>query len=192
MSLKSLVIAGLRGSLLLWFLSASASTQTMGVKERFTAFAVDVNAAAPRNTAIVDIHIDRWSTEAERKALTSTLLEQGPDALLRALQQQRSVGRISTPDSLGYDLRFAYQEPGEDGGRRVIVATDRPIGYWEARDQPRSINYPFTVIEMRIGRDGTGEGKMSIATKITAVGNTIALENYEAQPVRLQSIRSKQ
>jgi hypothetical protein len=164
----------------------------MGVKERFTAFAVDVNAAAPRNTAIVDIHIDRWSTEAERKALTSTLLEQGPDALLRALQQQRSVGRISTPDSLGYDLRFAYQEPGEDGGRRVIVATDRPIGYWEARDQPRSINYPFTVIEMRIGRDGTGEGKMSIATKITAVGNTIALENYEAQPVRLQSIRSKQ
>ena len=39
--------------------------------------------------------------------------------------------------------------------------------------------------------DGTGEGKMSIATKITIdkKRETIVLENYGTQPVRLNNVR---
>lgn len=33
----------------------------------------------------------------------------------------------------------------EDGGRDVVIATDRPIGFWEATARPRTIDYPFTV-----------------------------------------------
>ena len=36
---------------------------------RFTAFAIDLNGRAGRNTATVDIVINRWSTEAERSRL---------------------------------------------------------------------------------------------------------------------------
>ena len=49
-----------------------------------------------------------------------------------------------------------------------MLVTDRRIGFWEAANQPRSIDYPFTVIELRLNSDGEGEGKMSIATKIIA------------------------
>ena len=92
---------------------------------------------------------------------------------------------------LGYDLHYAHQMRGEDGGERVVLATDRRIGFWEAANQPRSIDYPFTVIELRLNRDGEGEGKMSIATKVIydKEQNMVTLENYDLQPVQLTNIR---
>jgi len=73
----------------------------------------------------------------------------------------------------------------------VVIATDRYISFWEARNRPRTIDYPFTVIDMRINREGVGEGKMSMATKITASKDKkqVELENYGTQPVLLQSIK---
>jgi hypothetical protein len=189
---KNIVLATCLWSAIL-LAGTPADSQTMGEPERFTAFAVNLEATrSAARTATVEITIDRWSTPEQRKQLTTALLEKGPDGLLDALQDQPSVGRIRTPDSLGYDLRYSHQEKGEDGGRRIFVATDRPLSFWEAVQRPRSVDYPFTVIEIRIGADGTGEGKMSIATKITAVGNdTISLENYNIQPVMLKSVRSE-
>jgi hypothetical protein len=79
----------------------------------------------------------------------------------------------------------------DEGGERVVIATDRYISFWEARNRPRSIDYPFTVIEMRINREGVGEGKMSIATRITLdkEKKQLELENYGTQPVLLQSVK---
>ena len=73
----------------------------------------------------------------------------------------------------------------------MTLITDRRIGFWEASRQPRSIDYPFTVIELRLNGDGEGEGKMSVATKIIAdkQSNTIVLENYDLQPVLLTSVK---
>ena len=90
-----------------------------------------------------------------------------------------------------YDLRYARQLPLPEGGRRILVATDRRIGMWEARNQPRSMDYPFTLIEIRTDKDGNGEGKLSVATKITYNKDkqTIVLENYASEPVRLQSVK---
>jgi hypothetical protein len=179
-------------ALLLTVAIPSLLAQTMGDKLRLTAFAVNMNGTTARtNTATVQITIDRWTPDAERKTLIQTLEGKGPNALLQALQHQPSAGRIRTPDSVGYDLRYAHDTPGEDGGRRIVVVTDRPIGYWEAVNRPRSIEYPFTVIEIHLNKDGTGEGKMSVATKITAAGDTITLENYTQQPVQLRSVRAE-
>jgi hypothetical protein len=163
------------------------------VLERFTAMAVNMGDPWPVSAGAVEIVIHRWSTGAERDALVAVLMDRGSDALLNALQDAPAVGYIRTPNSLGYDLHFAGDLPGEDGGRRVVLATDRPIGFWEAANRPRTIDYPFTIIELRLNADGDGEGKMSIAARIT--GNTrgklIEIEDYATQPVRLLSVRSQ-
>jgi hypothetical protein len=166
--------------------------QTSGAAERFTAFAVNMGNIGPTRSGTVEMVVTRWSTESERGILIAALLDHGPDALLNRLRDIRPVGYIRTPNSLGYELHFAQDTPGEDGGRRVILATDRPISFWEAANQPRSIDYPFTLIELHLNRDGEGEGKMSIATKITGNKefNLIELEDYATQPVRLMAIRS--
>lgn len=172
-------------------LSAVTPAQTQNQPEDFTALAVNMGNVGPTQPAVVDISIRRWSTDEERNRLVTTLLEKGPNALLEALRKNERVGTIRTPDSIGYDLRYAHQAPADEGGRRIVITTDRPIGLWEARDRPRTIDYPFTVIEMHIKPDGRGEGKLSIATKVVAVGKTIYLEDYATQPVLLQNVRAR-
>jgi hypothetical protein len=170
--------------------TTTLAAQTLGEKERFTAIAM-VNNTRASGSGIVQIDITRWSTASERSGLLNVLKKQGAEKLLDALQDNRSVGTIKTPDSLGYDLRYAYQEPLPDGGRRIVLATDRPIGFWEATRRPRTIDYPFTVIQMQIGKDGKGKGTMSYATKIIPAGNSIVLENFDTQPVMLTEIKSE-
>lgn len=169
-----------------------AQTTGSALPQRFTAFAVNMDSMVGRTGAqTVDIVVDRWSTEAERTRLLSLLQEKGPDKLLDALNAIPRVGYIKTPDSLGYQLHFASETPGEDGGSHIVIATDRYISFWEAANRPRTIDYPFTVIELHMKADGTGEGKMSIATKITMdkKRDAIVLENYGTEPVRLNNVR---
>lgn len=170
--------------------AGSAAAQSNEPAERFTAFAVNMSGVGPSGAGTVDIVIDRWSSQAEADRLRQVFLEKGPGKLLDALQDTKRVGYIRTPTSLGWDLRFAIQYADDEGSRRIYVLTDRPIGFAEARNQPRTIDYPFTFIEMRIGRDGEGEGKASVATKISLnkKTNQVELENYGTQPVQLTKI----
>jgi hypothetical protein len=163
----------------------------MGAPERFTALAVNMGNPGPAGATTVEIVVNRWSTDAERDRLMNVLMEQGSDKLLEALQKNPKVGYIRTPNSVGYDLHFARRTPLPDGGERVVLATDRYIAYWEAVNRPRSIEYPFTVIELHINADGEGEGKMSLATKVIPdkESKTIVLEDYGTQPVVLQSVK---
>ena len=170
--------------------SGGVIAQTRGEKEEFTAVAI-ANNTVQTGAGTVLISIDRWSTDAERDTLVSTLVNKGPRALIDALQDMRPVGRIRTPDSLGYDLHYAYQTAGEDGGRRIVVGTDRPIGFWEAYNQTRTVDYPFTIVEMHIGPDGRGTGTLSEFTKVLAHENNIYLENFANAPVMLTDIRAK-
>jgi hypothetical protein len=173
---------------------AGASLLYARASERYTAQAVNLGDAPVRWTTLtVEMTIDRWSTDGERDRLYKVLVESGQQKLLSVLQDMPRVGYIRTPDSIGYDLKFARKMPGEDGGERVVLATDRYITFWEAVNRPRTIDYPFTVIELRIGADGKGEGKMSLFTKIGVEKrtNTIVLENYGTQPVLLQSVRKE-
>ena len=159
-------------------------------RETFSGFAVRLgDSARSTTTSHVKITVDRWSTADESRRLVSAFKEGGDDALLRELRKLKPLGRLSTPDSIGYDLRYASATQLASGGRRIVIATDRPLGYWEQANRTRSSDYPYTFIEMRIGADGKGEGKMTIATRVNAIGEDgIELENYENQPVTLSNI----
>ena len=171
-------------------ISISSSAQTMGTPERFTANAVNMNRGASGNIEIV---VNRWSSDADRDRLMSVLLEKGADKLLDVLQDLPRMGYFRSPSSVGWDIHFARRMPLPDGGERVVLVTDRRIGFWEASHQPRSIDYPFTVIELRLNADGEGEGKLSVATKIIPdrENNIVTLENYDIQPVLLKNVKAE-
>lgn len=183
-------------------LTAAANTQSNDEKLEITAFAVNMSNIATGSNAVVDITVNSWSTEQEREQLITTMLEKGPDALLRALQKAPVHGRFRIPGlmgpdphqlRLGHDIHYAWQTPQPDGGRRIVLATDRYIGFQEARNQPRSIDYPFTLMEIHVGKNGEGQGKMAVATKITfdKKKKQIELENYSSEPVRLNALKVK-
>jgi hypothetical protein len=166
----------------------STSAQTMGTPQRFVANAVNMNRGS---SGTVEIVVDRWSSDKDRDKLMSTLMEKGADKLLDVLQDMPRMGYFRAPGNLGIDIHFARRVPQAEGGERIVLVTDRRIGFWEAANQPRSIDYPFTVIELRLNRDGEGEGKLSLATKIIPdkENNIVTLENYDIQPVMLTSVK---
>ena len=173
-------------------MSTLGLAQTNGQAERFTANAVSLSHEYGTGQQVVQITIDRWSPSSERERLVNVLQEKGANELLKQLQKNRPVGRIRTPDSLGYDLRYAQQTPSEEGGRTIVIATDRPIGFWEATEHPRSFDYPFTIIEMKLEREGRGTGTLSYATKIVPRGNNvIELEDFATQPIMLNNIKAE-
>ena len=45
---------------------------------------------------------------------------------------------------------------------------------------------------MRLDANGKGQGKMTLATKVNAFGDTIELENYDLAPVQLSNITRQQ
>jgi hypothetical protein len=161
-----------------------------GSSEKYTAMAVNMGVPGPGAAGQVEIGVDRWSSDAERDQLMNTLVESGPTKLLSTLQKLPRMGYIRTPNSVGYDVHYARKYPYGPGGERVVLITDRVISFWELSRDARTLDYPFTLIELRLGADGKGEGKMSIATKITfdKEQKTVELEDYQSQPVLLQGV----
>lgn len=178
------------GSLAVLYLTASVRSQP-SLPVRLTAFAVNMSNVGRPGGVVVDIRIQRWSTDAERQGLVTTFFEKGPEKLLDALQDATPVGRVAMPGTLGWDLRYASYQAQPEGGSRIVILTDRPVRFWEARNQPRTIDYPFTLIELQLKPDGTGEGKASVATKITCNKRTqtVELENYASEPLRLYNVK---
>jgi hypothetical protein len=172
----------------------SPTVTAQNVQERFTGFAINMNSGP--STATIDFTIDRWSTDEERQQLLGIISSEKDvykmnQKLLKALQKLPKVGYIRTPQRLAWDLHYARQAPLDEGGRQVILATDRPIGFAEARNQPRSMDYPFTILEIRLNKEDRGEGKILFGTKIyiDKKSNNMVLENYAQQPVRFNEIR---
>lgn len=169
---------------------AFAQEDRDGAGERFSATAINMGG---RRTTVdrVEIVVNQWSPRVQRDRLLGVLFEKGPDTLLDVLKDLPKVGYFKTPESLAYDLRYAQRTPLPDRGERVVLATDRYVQFWEVAGSSRTTDYPFTLIELHIDGDGRGEGKMSIATKITAdkKNNAVVLENWGLQPVQLKDVR---
>ena len=188
----------------MFVLAPAAHTQSKPGTEltlplRLSAFAVNMSGGL-RTTAVWDIRITRWTTAAEREKLLSEVVENKPNDLMKALTKLPDHGRIRVPGHrgpdphkivLGWALHYAWHTPMDEGGHRIVLATDRYITFEEARANPRSMDYPFTLLEIRLDRNGEGVGKASIATKISfdKKKNTMELENFTIEPVRLNQVK---
>jgi len=163
-------------------------------------WALNMSNIATGANQTIQITINSWSTAAQRKHLIDTFLAKKQDGLLSELEKQPERGRFNFPGymgpdpnntmRLGTDIRYAMSFAGEDGGRRIVIITPRVIGFRESVNQPRTVDYPFTMFEMHFNQDGKGEGRMSYALQINfdKKKNNIELENYASEPVRLNNL----
>ena len=181
--------------------SARQKAPSAADKVSISGWALNMSNIATGANQTIQIDIDRWSNVEQRALLIDTFMQKKQDGLLRALEKQPEFGRFRFPGymgpdpnntmRLGTDIRYAMNHPGEDGGRRIVIITPRVIGFREARDQPRTVDYPFTLFEMRFDREGNGEGRMAYATQINfdKKKNQVELENYSSEPVRLNNLK---
>jgi hypothetical protein len=139
----------------------------------------------------VDIVIARWSTDVEHHMLEKALLEKGWVEFLDQLCTFAPVGSIVTIDGRDLAIRYAWQVVDRHGLQRVFVATDEPIAL--AGPQPRSAAADsFTFLELRVGPNDDGEGKLSEAARLSVdeSQDVIELRDYANRPRHLVMVRS--
>lgn len=182
-----------------------AAPPSMGIQDtggvRITGWALSFGTIGTGKNETIQIDITRWSPIALRDKLLQTMVEKGQRGLLDAVQDQPEVGRWRFPGYMGPDpnniyrlgtpIRYAMNHPGEDGGRRIVVFMDRIMGFQELRNQPRTVDYPFTLMEMRFDKSGKGEGKMLWYTQFdfNKKRQQLEIENYSSEPVRLNELK---
>ena len=179
----------LAAALVVPMVASTASAKDAEEILRLRAWAINMNSSA--RTATLDIVIERWSTPEEVSNLKAILVEQGDDKLLSALQKTKPrCGYARTSNSLGWDIYFARETPLPDGGRKIVVASDRPVSMWEARNSGRSMDYLFSLAEIRLPATGKGQGKAIPRAQLgfNKETNTLQIENYDREPVRLNEI----
>jgi len=162
---------------------------------RFEAFAVQMQGGM---AGMVMITIERWTTDEERNALVgllanTTLREQDQEKLVKALQDiKERAGFLNTPNSMGWDIKYAYQTQLPDGGRQVVVVTDKPVSFFAASRNTRTMDYAFTLIEMRFPKGSDkGEGKLLGQTSLSVKDGKLQIEIYGQEPTRLTQITEK-
>lgn len=142
----------------------------------------------------IDLYVDAYTSDEEAKTMAGLLVQAGPDALLKALEKSKTIGRIRLSGRTGfYDLKLirAHRTPT---GRRIYAVGDRPVGFLEAYASNRSMDYPFGILQLELKTDEKGkeegEGALLYSAKIKVLdGKTIDVESYGVGPIRLMGVK---
>lgn len=158
-------------------------------EERYSAIASNVSELAAAGVVPLDIWITRYTDDAEEEKLMAALDQKGQEGLIEALRRMPPVARMRVPGELATEFHYARQSRGRDGRRRIILATDRPIGFIEATNRTFTLEYPFTMLELRLDDSGRGDGQLFLAAKFIRTGNLLVLENLVSQAVVLSNVK---
>lgn len=182
---------------------SAAVAQTTAKRRAPTEYTGVTTNLTPGSGSTLSIRILNWSPDDDRKRVLGVLGTAGtgdkaPQDLAKQLADVQSVGQIWSDGAIGYSLKYAHRESLPDGGERIVVVTDRPLGWldrpgpWKAQGQDAQV-YPFTIVELHLNKAGKGEGKMSLAATFTTNPNdqTVSLETYASAPVMLKNVERK-
>lgn len=183
--------------------------------ERFTAKTTNMSP----DGEMLRIDVLKWSSDGERNEVVALLGDdywggdsaaaetdeagdgEDPEVAFRhAMDVLPTVGYVwPGSSSLGFSVKYAERATGPDGGERITLVTSRRLGDyalepWKAADASREVAEPFTVIVLRLGGDGTGDGTMSFAAEplLNPVDGTVSLAQDETAPVLLMANRGQQ
>jgi hypothetical protein len=191
------------GAVLLVASTNRAQEKKEEFKETYEAFAVAMGTSnppviPPGMSTTLQINVTRWTTDEEREKLFAILIEKGQEDLVEALQDSEETGFVRvTGRGAGRNpfpserLRYARQWDLGEGKRRIVLAMDRYISFYEARTQPRWRDYDMTLIVMDLDAEGNGEGQLAMGVRLAVdlEKKTLVVENFGTEPVRLTKIR---
>lgn len=149
-------------------------------------------------STMLEITIRNWTTEEERLQIlqeiidATSLQERNRNrAVARALRGASRVGFVAPRAQHSWPLHYAREFSQEDGGRRVLLATDRPVTFAEAYGNLQAGDFDVTIIELSFDKDGNGEGVLSLGTEVrwNADSKKLEITNFSSQPLRLGNVR---
>jgi hypothetical protein len=152
-------------------------------------------ASFPRSattTAWADVRVNSYTSDAATKRLAALLVEGGQDALVKALEKMKPIGHASLSSKVGFfDLKLIRSRKTPTG-RRVIAVSDRPIGFLEAYNSGRSMDYELgiLVMDLKINKKGkeVGEGMLLYAAKVKIKKGKLDIEYMGTDTMNLKHV----
>ena len=150
-----------------------------------------VVANAPKDTFTSDarmrVRLMRWSTDDERQQVMAALGE--PSKLLSALPNVDVVGYLQWPGGLEHSVRYARQTARADGGADIVLVVERPLWLWWDPNTKWAADQQFTVVQMRVNKDGTGEGRIATRDGFTRDKDSGLVISDTTKPALLTGVR---
>jgi hypothetical protein len=132
--------------------------------EHYSATWMITGGSAGGTTVPIDIRITKYNTNEEISEYASVLKTKGP-AGLRSVLEKQDVGQFSPVGRVGTTMAVARKLV--DGDKTFIRAlTLRNLSFAELHNSSRSVDYPYTIVEMTVDKDGKGTGTAIGAAKI--------------------------
>ena len=97
----------------------------------------------------VRLIIYEYSTPEDRKILIDSFQKGQNDGLVNALEKMKAVGRITMPNTLGFDVSY-IREVKTPTGRSISFITNRKIAFGEAYWNSQSKSFNLTAGEINI------------------------------------------
>ncbi len=140
------------------------------------------------HTVSINLIIESYSTPEDQKLLLDAFTRGGNEGLVEALGKMPAKGRINTPRTLGYDIKYirVWSTPT---GRKLRLVTDRTIAIGEVMRSTRSKDYSVSVVELELSNDkDKSAGTLLPACKLKMTKqNEIEVEAFQ-NPWRLGNI----
>jgi len=169
---------------------ANQPSNDRGVKEVFTGTIVGIGGALGGVSRPFTMEINGVTPDAESEHLAEILTTGGQDALLKAVSKEKK-GYFAVDGNVGRDLKVVRIVETQSG-RHITALFDRWERMYELRYGTRSLDYPFTYIELFVDNNGVGEGSLIAAAKVhfnNKERNTLNVENFGIYPARLMGVQ---
>lgn len=136
------------------------------------------------------VRINRFTPDAQVENILNTLRNGGQDDLMKSISKE-NLGTVQIGTQLGRDINAAWITQEEEG-QKITILFERWLGFSELRRGARSLDYPFTYLELYLDDNGKGEGSLIPAARVRyKSGKTIEVENFGIYPARLTNIKRR-
>jgi hypothetical protein len=166
------------------------ATAVYGQESTFTGTVITYGSgfSTRTRTQTFTLRIKRTTSDSEATRLVGILQERGQDKLLDEIRHN-DLGSFSIGGNLGRTIN-AIRIEDIDGKKRIRAVGERWLGLGELRGGYRSLDYPFSYIELVIDpRTGKGEGSYFGAAQIRFKNGDVQIEDFGTFPGRLLNVR---
>jgi hypothetical protein len=173
------------------FVTTAVATQTSsnaGAPEVFNVNA-QVKTSGGASASTMQVHVTRYTPDADRTAVETALKHGGYAAFLNALRKAPEVGHVQAGEQK-FAIRWA-RETKTANGRTIVVVTDKPVffvGGGAADAKPRT-GYDVALIQMNVDGVGFGSGSMAAAARVRPGGDAgVQVDDYADSPIKLVTV----